>query len=117
MASSVVRKADEAQQIDEAQDDDGFSERRRRFQELNIREPNIDAELAVIKRQCLGKKQTGQKLKALRKRTDRAIAIAEAEEARAQASKPAQASRPAPRTTRTLSASPPDAHPRAGHHV
>ena len=117
MASSVVRKADEAQQIDEAQDDDGFSERRRRFQELNIREPNIDAELAVIKWQCLGKKQTGQRLKALRQRTDRAIDIAEAEKARAQASKPAQASRPAPRTTRTLSASPPDAHPRAGHHV
>ena len=48
---------DEAQD-DEAQDDDGFSERRRRFQELNIREPNIDAELAAIKRLCRGKKQT-----------------------------------------------------------
>ena len=122
MASSVVRKVDEVQQIDENLDDDGFSKIRRRFQELNIRELNIDAELAAIKRRNRSKKQTKQDERALHKRCQRYIDTAEAEKAkkaRAQASSPAaaQTSRPAPRTTRTLPASPPDARPRAGHHV
>ena len=117
MTSLTLRKFDEAQQIGKDLDDDGFSAIRRRFEELNIPEPNIDAELAAMKKQNRRKKQTNQLKDKLRQRCLRSIDIAEAEKARAQASKPAHASRPAPRTTRTLSASPPDAHPRAGHHV
>ena len=100
MASSVVRKVDEVQQIDENLDDDGFSKIRRRFQELNIRELNMDAELAAIKRRNRSKKQTKQDERALHKRCQRYIDTAEAEKAkkaRAQASSPAQTSRPAPR--------------------
>ena len=68
MTSLTLRKVDEAQQIGKDLDDDGFSAIRRRFEELNIPEPNIDAELAAMKKQNRRKKQTNQLKDKLRQR-------------------------------------------------